>query len=91
MNRIIFYLKKFIDFLTTLFLISLLTFLTFQLLPGNPALAILGPEADSAQIAALEQKMGLDKSLPERYISWAWHVICGDLALLISIIRAFPN
>ena len=78
MNRIIFYLKKFIDFLTTLFLISLLTFLTFQLLPGNPALAILGPEADSAQIAALEQKMGLDKTLPERYISWAWHVICGD-------------
>lgn len=78
LREVMFYLKKFLDFLTTLFLISLLTFLTFQLLPGNPALAILGPEADSAQITALEQKMGLDKSLPERYISWAWQVVRGD-------------
>ncbi len=76
-----FYLRKFLDFLTTLFLISLLTFLTFQLLPGNPALAILGPEADSAQIQALEQKMGLDKSIGERYISWISGALRGDLGI----------
>ncbi len=79
MNRIIFYLKKFIDFLSTLFLISFFTFLTFQLLPGNPALAILGADADSAQIAALEEKMGLDKSLLERYLSWTANLVRGDL------------
>lgn len=76
-----FYLRKFLDFLTTLFLISLLTFLTFQLLPGNPALAILGPEADSAQIQALEQKMGLDKSIGDRYISWISGALRGDLGI----------
>ena len=76
-----FYLRKFLDFLTTLFLISLLTFLTFQLLPGNPALAILGPEADSAQIQALEEKMGLDKSIGERYILWISGALRGDLGI----------
>ena len=76
-----FYVKKILDFLTTLFLISLLTFFTFQLLPGNPALAILGPDADSAQIQALEEKMGLDKSVAERYFSWAFGVVRGDLGI----------
>lgn len=74
-----FYLKKSLDFITTLFLISLLTFGVFQLLPGNPALAILGPEADSTQIKALEEKMGLDKPIAQRYFSWVVGAFHGDL------------
>ena len=76
-----FYLKKILDFLTTLFLISLLTFFVFQLLPGNPALAILGADADQAQVLALEQKMGLDKSVGERYLSWVLNAFRGDLGV----------
>ncbi|WP_296321691.1 ABC transporter permease [Treponema sp. UBA3813] len=76
-----FYIKKALDFITTLFLISLLTFFVFQLLPGNPALAILGPEADSAQVQALESKMGLNKSIGQRYLSWIGGAIRGDLGV----------
>ncbi len=71
--------KIIFDFLTTLILVSLVTFFTFQLLPGSSALAILGPEAEEAQIEALEQELGLDKPLAERYIKWAANAICGDL------------
>ena len=76
-----FVLKKLLDFLTTIFLISLLTFFTFQLLPGNPALAILGADADSAQIQAFEEKMGLDKSVAQRYFIWIANVFRGDFGI----------
>lgn len=74
-----YYIKKFIDFITTLILVSVVTFLTFQLLPGNPALTILGPEAEDAQIAALEQELQLDKPLYQRYIKWIKGVFSGNL------------
>lgn len=74
-----FYLRKFLNFLLTLILISLLTFFVFQLLPGNPALAILGADAESSQLAALEEKMGLDKSVGERYFLWIGNALRGDL------------
>lgn len=74
-------LKKVIDFLTTLFLVSILTFFIFQILPGNSALAVLGPDADSAQILAFEQKMGLDKSVAERYVLWISDALRGDFGI----------
>lgn len=74
-----YYVKKFIDFITTLILVSVVTFLTFQLLPGNPALTILGPEAEDAQITALEQELQLDRPLYQRYIKWVKGVFSGNL------------
>lgn len=75
----IFFLKKFLDFLTTLLLVSAVTFLTFQLLPGNPALAILGPEAESSQIEQLEKELHLDQSIVMRYGSWLKGAVTGNL------------
>lgn len=77
----VFYVKKIIDFFTTLLLVTLVTFLTFQVLPGNPALAILGPEAEQAQIESLESMLELDKPLPARYMSWLKGVVCGNLGV----------
>ena len=76
-----FYLRKILSFLTTLILVSLLTFFVFQFLPGNPALTILGAEAEASQIAAFEEKMGLDKSITERYFLWVSHALRGDLGI----------
>ncbi|WP_294427567.1 ABC transporter permease [uncultured Treponema sp.] len=76
-----FYLRKILSFISTLILISLLTFFVFQLLPGNPALAILGADAEPSQIAALEEKMGLDKSVAERYFLWLGNALRGDLGI----------
>ena len=62
-----YYIRKVAGFLVTLFLVSLLTFAVFQILPGNPALVILGVDADPAQIQQLEDEMGLDKPIPLRF------------------------
>lgn len=63
-------IKKLLSIILTLFFVSVLIFLVFQIIPGNPAEIILGTEADPAQIKALERELGLDKSMIQRYISW---------------------
>lgn len=75
----IFYARKFLEFIVTLFLVTLVTFATFQILPGNPATAILGLDADDAQIKALETELHLDRPLSERYLLWLKGLLCGDL------------
>lgn len=62
--------KKLLSILLTLFFVSLLIFLVFQIIPGNPARIILGTEADPAQVLALERELGLDKPISQRYIEW---------------------
>jgi len=79
MDKAKFYIKKISGLLITVFLVTLITFFTFNILPGNPALAILGPDADSAQIQALEAEFHLDQPLYQRYFSWIAGVLRGDL------------
>jgi ABC-type dipeptide/oligopeptide/nickel transport system permease component len=63
----------------TLFLVSLLTFAAFALIPGDPALLALGVEATPEQVAALRVEMGLDRSLPLRYVSWLAAFLTGNM------------
>ncbi|WP_445487452.1 ABC transporter permease [Niallia sp. 03133] len=63
-------LKKTLSSLLTLLLVVLLVFLAFRIIPGNPANIILGVEATPAQIEALEQKLGIDKTPVEQFIHW---------------------
>jgi ABC-type dipeptide/oligopeptide/nickel transport system permease component len=65
--------------LLTLFLVSLLTFFAFALIPGDPALLALGIEAGEEQLQALRTEMGLDRGLPARYWSWLGKFLSGDL------------
>ncbi len=84
---IAFYSKKIISLITTIILVSLITFLVFQVLPGNPAYIILGVEADPLQIEALEAKLNLDKPLIERYLIWVGDLLRGDLGESIRFQR----
>jgi ABC-type dipeptide/oligopeptide/nickel transport system permease component len=63
----------------TLFLVSILTFCAFRFIPGDAAILALGTEATDGQIEALRAEMGLDKSLPEQYVSWLFKFFTGRL------------
>jgi ABC-type dipeptide/oligopeptide/nickel transport system permease component len=65
--------------LLTLVLVSLLSFLAFALIPGDPALLVLGIEASDEQVQALRVEMGLDRGLVERYWTWLGKFLGGDL------------
>lgn len=72
-------IKKLLSFIITLIMISLLTFLVFQLLPGDPVNIILGTEADPAQAEALREELGLNLPMNERYFNWIGGLLKGDL------------
>ena len=71
--------KKFINLIITILLISLVTFLAFNLIPGDPAQIMLGINASPESVEALREELGLNKPLGERYISWVSDLFRGDL------------
>lgn len=74
-----YFIKKTFTLIITLFLISIVTFFVFQVIPGDPVLSILGTEATPEQIEALTEELGLNEPLPARYFNWLKGVLCGDL------------
>lgn len=73
------FLHKLVTTLFTLLLVSLIIFLIFNVLPGNPATAILGPDADIQQIRVLEEQLGVNQPLHTRYFDWISGIFRGDL------------
>ena len=71
-------LRKTITLIITLFIVSLLAFLAFQVIPGSPATAMLGTSATPEKVAALEHEMGLDRPVLVQYGSWVKNFISGD-------------
>jgi peptide/nickel transport system permease protein len=75
----VYVLRRLPSLLATLFAVSLLTFLMTSLLPGDPALQILGAEnATPEAIAAVRADLGLDDPLPVRYLAWIGDALTGD-------------
>jgi peptide/nickel transport system permease protein len=52
---------------------------TFDLIPGDPAALILGEFATPQAIAELRTSLGLDRSLPVRYVAYVGDILRGDL------------
>ncbi|MBP5309514.1 MAG: ABC transporter permease [Lachnospiraceae bacterium] len=71
-------LKKVLSCIITLFIVSLLVFVAFSLIPGDPALSRLGTNATEAALASLRHQMGLDRPLAVRYFEWLASAIRGD-------------
>lgn len=59
--------------------VSLLTFIALDVLPGNAAQQLLGPEATAAQVERLEVELRLDRPAAERYWTWLTAALAGDL------------
>jgi peptide/nickel transport system permease protein len=59
--------------------VSILTFLVIELIPGNAAQQLLGPEATPEQLQQMEEQMGLNRPPVERYLDWLTAALQGDL------------
>ena len=71
-------LRKLTTLIITLFIVSLLAFLAFQVIPGSPATRMLGTNATPEKIAALEAELGFDKPVLVRYGNWMMDFVQGD-------------
>ncbi len=61
-----------------LLLVSFLVFSLLLLLPGDPALVILGPEASPEQVRTLARELGTDRPIALQYVSWLGRALAGD-------------
>lgn len=61
-----------------IFLVSVATFMMTELLPGDPAVAILGENATPERVALVREELGLDEPLVTRYLGWAGDALTGD-------------
>jgi peptide/nickel transport system permease protein len=64
----------------TLVAVSILTFLMISLLPGDPAVALLGTSGVSeSAVQQVRQQLGLNYPLPVQYLHWVTHLLHGNL------------
>jgi peptide/nickel transport system permease protein len=59
--------------------LSVASFALVHIIPGDPALVMLGGEGTPQQVEALRKQLGLDRPLPVRYWEWVNRVARGDL------------
>jgi peptide/nickel transport system permease protein len=71
----------------TLLGVSAVVFATVALVPGDPVGNFLGPGAPPQARQELTRRLGLDLPLPERYATWLWHALHGDLGTSIATQR----
>ncbi|MCL6526272.1 MAG: ABC transporter permease [Thermaceae bacterium] len=74
----LFVLRRLIGGLPTLVLVTLLVFALTRVLPGDPALLLLGEEATPELVAKLRDELGLNRPLYVQYASWAASLLHGD-------------
>ena len=70
--------------LVTLVLVALAVFTLMRLVPGDPALLMLGDTADAEQVAEQRARMGLAEPLPLQFARWSAAVLQGDLGRSIA-------
>tara|TARA_B100000131_G_scaffold213814_1_gene205563 strand:- start:189 stop:1145 length:957 start_codon:yes stop_codon:yes gene_type:complete len=77
-------LKRILLGLITLFIVSLITFIGVEILPGDACTTYLEREAYGAALEACYERLGLNIPAYERYISWAFGVLQGDFGYSLS-------
>ena len=77
-------LKRILLGLITLFIVSLITFVGVEVLPGDACTTYLAREAYGAALEACYKRLWIDIPAYERYVSWAIGVIQGDFGYSLS-------
>ena len=71
-------------FAATLFFVSALVFVVVRVLPGDPALVIIGPEGSPEAAARLREALGLNRPIAVQYGEWLARALRGDLGVSLQ-------
>jgi peptide/nickel transport system permease protein len=79
MQQFNYILKRLLQMIPVLFIITIIIFWSIRLIPGNPAINVLGDKASPQAIAAMEKKMGLDQPIYVQYLRYLKGLLRLDL------------
>ena len=82
-----FLLNRFGTMLVTMLVISMLVFFIAEVVPVDPAQNALGRYASQEKVDELREKMGLNKPVLVRYVTWITNVLRGDFGESIHFRR----
>lgn len=77
-------IKKITSLLITLLLVSFITFVAFQVIPGDSVISSLGTSATPESIEALREELGLNENVLIRYTNWLKNTLQGDFGTSFS-------
>ncbi len=92
-------LKRILESIPVLIVVVSLVFAITRIIPGNPAIVILGPQASAEDVEKLNEELGLNDSIPEQFGNYVKGVVQGDLGKSYSynepvsdlLMDNFPN
>ena len=76
-----FIIRRLIETIFTLFVVSILAFVLVQLIPGDPIVSFVGTETPQSEVERLRHELGFDKPLVVQYVHWLSKVTRGDLGV----------
>jgi len=77
-------LRRVATLVATLVCVSILVFVVIRVLPGDPALIIMGTEGSPEAVARLREALGLNRPLAVQYADWLRRALTGDLGVSIQ-------
>lgn len=66
----VFLARRLLTLIATLLGASVVVFAMLEILPGNAAQVLMGPDADPEAVAALAEQLGLNQPALQRYAQW---------------------
>ncbi|WP_394617511.1 ABC transporter permease [Lentzea sp. JNUCC 0626] len=70
--------RRLLSLVPVLLVVSVVIFSIIHLTPGDPARAMLGPDAAQDQVDALRERLGLNAPLPMQFLDWFTGIFRGD-------------
>ncbi|MBV9315381.1 MAG: ABC transporter permease [Pseudonocardia sp.] len=80
-----FILRRLLQSLVVVLLVTVIVFILLHLLPGGPARAQLGPKATAMAIANFNHQQGYDRPLLVQYWRWLTELATGNLGFSVSL------
>ena len=78
-------IQRFVGMIAVMFTVVTIVFVIVRVAPGDPAAVMLGPDATPADIAALRERLGLDRPLIVQYLYFLGQLLRGDLGQSIFL------
>lgn len=82
-----YFVKRLLGLTPTLLLVAVLVFLFVHMLPGDPARLAAGQDADQQTVELVRKELGLDRPLPEQFVSFFTQMVQGDFGLSLRTRR----
>ncbi|QEK13032.1 glutathione ABC transporter permease GsiC [Crassaminicella thermophila] len=86
-----YFLKRLLEVIPILLIVSILIFLFVHMIPGDPARLVAGEDASELDVQLVREELGLDKPLYEQYFTYISNLAQGDLGISMKTKRPVLN